>query len=352
MKKWLLAGAAALLLVLILANVVLTRPAFDGKLDGDPLAGLEILPNEQGLTFARVVVGESTGLVIVRRISEEGLHVVDVGAFTGRPIDDPMVAITMNGFDEMDYIARNGVEDVISYDTLTVPLRGGATAIAAGTNYKAHAEEVGIEEGPFLFPKLSEPTAWNAKVPKRGRLDYEAELCAVPLSSVTTESKASFGYVLCNDFTDRWPLVRDVDFDQPMGTTGFPEAKGGPGMMPLGPFFIVPRDDTAFYPDIELELFVDGALRQKSKAGLMIWSPTEIARQALAGCEQDYLRGEEKVKLTPCESIRAGTILLTGTPDGVLFHPVTIWNPLGYLQSGDEVVLRARYFGVLRNVVE
>lgn len=84
----------------------------------------------------------------------------------------------------------------------------------------------------------------------------------------------------------------------------------------------------------------------------MIWSPREIARNALSACEQDYLRGDEKLKLTPCDGIQAGTILLTGTPEGVLFHPATLWNPLAYLGSGDEVVLRARHFGALRNVIE
>jgi 2-keto-4-pentenoate hydratase/2-oxohepta-3-ene-1,7-dioic acid hydratase in catechol pathway len=189
-------------------------------------------------------------------------------------------------------------------------------------------------------------------VPRRGRLDYEAELCAVPLTRFTKDSDVQFGFLLCNDFTDRWPLVRDVKFDQPMGTTGFPEAKGGQGFMPLGPFFVVPRDDKGFYPAVELQLFVDGVMRQKSLASLMIWSPHEIAAQALAACEQDYIQGEEKLRLTDCEGISGGSVLLTGTPEGVLFHPATIWNPLAYLREGDEVVLRARYFGVLRNRVE
>ncbi len=352
MKRGLLIGVGAVFVLLLVVNFVLTRPAFDGKLLGEPIADIEILPNELGLTLARVVTDETTRLVIVRRASAEGLHVIDVGRLIERTMDDPLVAMTMMGYDELDYIARNAGESVVAYETLTTPLVEGETPIAAGTNYKAHAEETGIEDGPFLFPKLSAPTAWNAPVPKRGRMDYEAELCAVPLSSVTTEREAQFAYVLCNDFTDRWPLVRDVDFDQPMGTTGFPEAKGGEGMMPMGPFLIVPRDHKAFYPDIELELYVNGRQRQKSKAGLMIWSPHEIAKNALAACERDYLKGEEKLKLTSCEMIRAGTILLTGTPEGVLFHPATIWNPLAYLRSGDEVVLKAKYFGVLKNRIE
>ncbi|MBM4202973.1 MAG: fumarylacetoacetate hydrolase family protein [Gammaproteobacteria bacterium] len=352
MKKWLLIAGVVLVLLLVVSSFVLTRPAFDARLEGDPLQGLKILPLEQGLTLARSSSEETTRLLLVREATSEGLKVVDVGRATGRPLDDPMVALTLFGYDELDYIARKGVEELVSIDTLTVPLVAGESHIAAGTNYKAHAEETGIEGGPFLFPKLTTATGWNAAVPMRTRLDYEAELCAVPLSRVISGGEVQFGYVLCNDFTDRWPLARDVDFDQPMGTTGFPEGKGGPGMMPLGPFLLVPRDHKGFYPEVELELYLNGDLRQKSMAGLMIWSPQEIAEQALAACEQDYIKGEEKLRLVDCEGISGGSILLTGTPEGVLMHQATIWNPLAYLRTGDEVILRARYCGVLRNVVE
>ena len=344
--------AGALVAALLVSNFMLTRPAFDRKLEGSPLSGLSILPLEQGLTFARVVKSGSAQLVIVRRVSPESLHVVDVGTAISRLVDDPLVAIAEIGLQQLEHIARTGVATLASYDDLGVPLTAGSAHIAAGTNYAAHAEETGIDDGVFLFPKLSAPTAWNAPVTRRGRFDYEAELCAVPLTSILPNRPAEFGYMLCNDFTDRWALVRDVDFNQPMGTTGFAEAKGGPGMMPVGPFFVVPHDGTTFYTSVALELFVNGQLRQSSSAALMIWSPAEMAAQALTACKQDYHRGEEALRLTGCERIPAGTILLTGTPAGVLFHPATIWNPLAYLQSGDEVLMRAPWLGVLQNRVK
>ena len=48
-------------------------------------------------------------------------------------------------------------------------------------------------------------------------------------------------------------------------------------------------------------------------------------------------------------STTAGTILLTGTPAEVLFHPATIWTPLAHLHSSEEVLMRAPSLGVLRN---
>ena len=352
LKRWLPRVGGAIALALLASSVVLTRPAFDNRLDGDARDNIPILPLDQGLTFARSVQDGSAKLLIVRSATAQGLHVVDVGAALSRPVEDPLAAIASVGLAQLEHVARTDVETLVRYEDLGVPLQGGEAHIAAGTNYAAHAEETGIEDGVFLFPKLSAPTAWNAPVTARGRFDYEAELCAVPLAPIIQDGPAQFGFVLCNDFTDRWPLVRDIDFDQPMGTTGFTEGKGGPGMMPLGPFLVVPRDDTAFYRAVSLELFLNGQLRQRSSASLMIWSPEQIAAQALKLCTQDYHRGAETLRLTGCESIPAGTILLTGTPEGVLFHPATIWNPLAYLGSGDEVVIRAPWLGVLQNRIE
>ncbi len=61
--------------------------------------------------------------------------------------------------------------------------------------------------------------------------------------------------MLCNDFTDRWSLVKGIDFDEPRGTTGFPDGKGGEGMLPIGPLLVIPRDANAFYRGLTIELW-------------------------------------------------------------------------------------------------
>ena len=340
------------ILGLVVATWLISRPSGDERLTGAPLDGMEILPLETGLTFARRLQNDQVKLLIVRSVAADGVMAIDVGYALQRPLEDPLVALALNGYDELDYVARAGTAQLVPWNELTVPLDTGTAHVAAGTNFRDHAEEVVVEDGPFLFPKLSAPTAWNAPVPDRGRLDYEAELCAVPLTRISTERQATFGFVLCNDYTDRWPLVRDVDFDRPMGTTGFPDAKGGDGMLPLGPLLVVPRDSADFHTRITLELFVNGQLRQRSSAGLMIWSPEEIATRALANCEQPYESVSGEIMVTPCDGIAAGTLLLTGTPAGVLFSPVTIWSPWAYLQSGDEVVLRAQWLGAVVNRID
>jgi 2-keto-4-pentenoate hydratase/2-oxohepta-3-ene-1,7-dioic acid hydratase in catechol pathway len=340
--------------VLALAGLTwfLSRPAFDETLSGAPFDGMDVLPLEAGLTFARRLQDDEVKLLIVREATAEGVRAIDVGRALQRPMPDPVVALGLNGYEALEYVAREGTPQLVKWDDLTVPFDTSAHHVAAGANFLAHAEEVGIEEGPFLFPKRSQPTPWNATVADRGRLDYEAELCAVPLTRVTAERPARFGFLLCNDFTDRWPLVRDIDFDKPMGTTGFPDGKGGAGMLAVGPLFVVPRDAESFYRDLTFELYLNGQLRQRSRAGLMIWTPERIASAALEGCAQAYESEAGGVKLTDCEGIPGGTLLLTGTPEGVLFNPVTIWSPLAYLRPADEVVLRAKWLGVLVNRIE
>jgi 2-keto-4-pentenoate hydratase/2-oxohepta-3-ene-1,7-dioic acid hydratase in catechol pathway len=171
----------------------------------------------------------------------------------------------------------------------------------------------------------------------------------VTLTAHTAERPARLGFVLCNDFTDRWTLVRDIDLDGPMGQTGFPDGKGGEGMLPIGPWLVVPRDPAAFTPGLPLELYVNGHLRQRDLAGRMIWSPAEIAERALESCDAAYERRAGTVELTDCAGIPARTLLLTGTPAGVMFHPLTLWSPGAYLVPGDEVVTRSPRLGLLRN---
>ena len=129
-----------------------------------------------------------------------------------------------------------------------MPIQGLPRNIAAGTNFVAHAEEVGHEGDPFLFPKLSAPTAWNAPVRAEGRLDFEVELCAVTLAEHRADAPAPLGFLLCGDYTDRLQLVQEIDLDGPMGLSGFTDAKGGAGRLPIGPLLVIPEDEDAPIP--------------------------------------------------------------------------------------------------------
>jgi 2-keto-4-pentenoate hydratase/2-oxohepta-3-ene-1,7-dioic acid hydratase in catechol pathway len=339
------------LLALVVATWRLSRPIFDESLARDPLLSLTIAPIDRALTLARMASADGAGVVLVTDSQPGGLSVIDLEAEVGRPLGDALAAFDALGYVELERIAREGRTERVPIESLALPFDPVGPHMAAGANYRAHAEEVGVEDGPFLFPKLSTPTPWNADVPHRGRLDYEAELCAVPLTPHSAEAPARLGFVLCNDFTDRWMLAVELDFDAPMGTTGFPDAKGGPGMLPIGPFLVIPRDADAFYRDLDLELYANERLRQRVSAASMVWSPEEIVQRAVRDCAVAYQSRAGELGLTDCGGIPAGTLILTGTPGGVMFHVLTIWAPAAYLEPGDEVWTVGRYLGALHNRV-
>jgi len=81
----------------------------------------------------------------------------------------------------------------------------------------------------------------------------------------------------------------------------------------------------------------------------MIWSPAEITARALEDCGVSDHGREGTFGLTDCAGIPPRTLILTGTPGGVMFHPLNLWSASAYLGSGDEVVTAATHLGVLRN---
>ena len=74
-------------------------------------------------------------------------------------------------------------------------------------------------------------------------------------------------------------------------------------------------------------------------------------QQALAGCETGYILHGEPIRLVECERIPGGTLVLTGTPEGVMFTLATIWAPWAYLRPGLVVQAFGSHLGALRNEI-
>jgi len=236
---------------------------------------------------------------------------------------------------------------------LGLPAELGGVHVAAGANFREHGDEVGVEE-PFLFPKVVEPTPFVSEVPSAARLDYEVELCFVALRALTSaaEVPGRFGMVLCNDFTDRWTLAKGMLRPGEMGTRGFADGKGRHGFLPVGPFLVVPNDLDAFLAGVTLELWVNGGLRQRSAASEMILDLPTLVERSFAGRELAYHHaGSTRSILPEASGFPARSLVLSGTPGGVIFQLSTLWRGSLYLQPGDEVVARATGLGALRNRV-
>lgn len=339
----------AVALVLILASTVIwslwiSRPLFNETRDHTLIPSLA--NPAEALTFAR------TKDALIRVTAFDGSSVTGVNLTASLGADRTSDLIELYAALGYDAIAgAEGPRTTAPVSALVSPVNYVAPFIAAGTNYAEHAEEVLLDDPPFLFPKLAAPTNWNADVRYVPRLDYEAELGMVPLSDISgPDAKVEYGLVLCNDFTDRWTLVRELRLREPMGTTGFASAKGKETFLPCGALFAIPRTQD-FHRGIELRLYVNDALRQRFRAGDMILKIEEIVAKSFALQNQKFWRGEEPVQLMPHGKIPRGTLILTGTAAGVAFKPPNIWAQWLYLARGDVVRTEADGLGHLSNEV-
>ena len=351
MVKWSVASLVALSFLLCLYTWKLSQPIFNTTLNVKELAtAIEIAPIDQALTFARLQSGD---VLLVLSADIDGVSAIDLGAISRRTFSDSVDAYYQLGSARIRQLAtdRQQQAQTFTWAQLGIPVNETYPHIAAGTNYREHADEVGHVGDPFVFPKFSNITGWNAQVSPGTRLDYEVELCAVTLTDHTTASPAPLGYILCGDYTDRWLLVKDMDLGRPMGPTGFAAGKGGATRFPVGSLLAIP-ESVEFYKDIELKLYLNGNLRQRSSAGQMIWAPHKVLDKALTDCKLPYFNAGEQTVVTPsCEKISARTLLLTGTPSGVMFNISTLWNPLSYLRQGDQVVSSGTHLGFMRNTI-
>jgi 2-keto-4-pentenoate hydratase/2-oxohepta-3-ene-1,7-dioic acid hydratase in catechol pathway len=340
----------AIVLVLLVtafwaATLYVSRPLFPERL-GD-LPPLPVVADRSAaLTLAR----SAQGLLLVTGAEGGRVRAINLTARFGREATrDTLEFFRATGYEALQTL--EGPEVTVALDELGLPLALRDAHLAAGTNYAEHADEVLLDDPPFLFPKLAAPTPWNAPIPWTKRLDYEAELAAIPLATVTgPDDPPGYAVVLANDVTDRLTLIRELDLDEPMGTTGFAASKGQAGFLPVGPWLVIPRKPE-FYRDLEFRLYVDGRLRQRFNTRDMILSTDDIVRQGFRDRSMDYRKGSTRVSLIPDEGVPTGSLILTGTAGGVMFKPLNIWWQPAYLQTGDVVQTEASYLGVLQNTV-
>ena len=208
--------------------------------------------------------------------------------------------------------------------------------LCIGLNYRKHAEETGakIPEDPVLFMKV--PSALqNPGEPIRiptglasHEVDYEAELAVIIGRTCKNVSRANaldyvYGYTCANDVSAR-------DWQKKRGGSQWCRGKTFDTFAPLGPC-LVTADEVPNPNRLELRSLVNGEVRQQSSTSDMIFDvPTLI----------EFLSGST--------TLRAGTVILTGTPNGVGMA----FDPPKWLKPGDEVVVEIEGIGRLTNPVE
>ena len=192
-----------------------------------------------------------------------------------------------------------------------------------GRNYLAHVREFGNDEKspPFFFAKANDMVVEDGATvpypPLTANYHHEVELVAAigeGGANIPVESALGhvFGYAIGFDMTRR-------DVQQAAAKKGQPWeiGKSFDQSAPCGP--IHPVAQVGHLPAGEIEIAVNGQVRQRSDLNLMIWDVPNIISQL-----------SQQVALQP------GDLIYTGTPEGV-----------GPVVSGDVMVGRIAKLGEL-----
>jgi 2-keto-4-pentenoate hydratase/2-oxohepta-3-ene-1,7-dioic acid hydratase in catechol pathway len=210
-----------------------------------------------------------------------------------------------------------------------------ANILALGLNYRRHADETKISypEMPVLFIKATSSVIGPDEpilLPQIGpeKVDYEAELAVIIAKKVKNISvrdavNCILGYTCANDISARdWQIekqkkqwVRGKSFDT---------------FCPLGPC-IVTGDELGDPQNLRIRTILNDQILQDSSTGDMIFSVPEIISH-----------------LSQSMTLLPGTIILTGTPEGVGFTR----QPPIFLRDGDVITIEIEKIGRLTNHVK
>ncbi len=238
-------------------------------------------------------------------------------------------------------LSKEGLEK-IPYDgvKITAPIPyPRRNVFCLGKNYEEHALEVkslpsgeaAVPKYPIYFTKVADPCIGHMDkviIPKEysENIDYEVELALVigkdgrdiPMEKA---EEYIFGYTIANDITARDIQKKHVQWFKGKSLDTF---------TPLGPY-IVHRSLIDFPVELDISCRVNGEIRQKSNTKHMIFDIPYIISDLSKGL-----------------TLRAGDIILTGTPAGVGMG----FDPPRFLKAGDIVECNIEKIGTLVNIIE
>jgi len=287
-----------------------------------------IKPPEQALSLSRFKKDGQIHTLVVLEDNGGYLTGIDISAEVNRFETNSFDVIKGFTYEEVvKKIYRSTKRITVKYADL-LPSVAGNQHLAIGINYAEHGKETG-QVKPFMFPKFvkTDPAVHQLSYTKGCLLDHEVELGVVfpsPVCSAADLNHMMVGFLVVNDFTDRATLMRKMDSQNVTGGKGFPDAKSKKGYLPTGPYLVVPKDWRAFVKQLRLHLIVNGTVRQSGDAKDMVWNIDKIIERSLSvkGKRNSYYN-DNMVKLFEGNCIPAHSIIITGTPAGVVFNAPT-----------------------------
>lgn len=280
---------------------------------------------EDALTLSRFNKDGRVHTLAVLQDDGETVTGVDISNELNRYDRNSFDVIRNLVFDDVVKLIRNSPKKVkVKYEGL-LPGVEGKEHLAIGINYAEHGKETG-QVKPFMFPKLVEtdPAIHQLNYTEGWLLDHEVELGVVFPSQLCSGAELNsmmIGFLVVNDFTDRATLMRKMDSQNVTGGKGFPDAKSKKGFLPTGPYLVIPRNWHAFVNELHLKLSVNGKVRQHGEAKDMVWNIDKIIEQSLSvkGEKKSFYQ-DKSISLFEGNCIPANSIIITGTPSGVVFN--------------------------------
>ncbi len=149
--------------------------------------GQKILPANKGITLAQAMINNSRHSLLVLADNNSVISAIDLS--TRYKTNADMISVYHAiGYDRLvELSTKNNVKTIsLPIDKLLSPAGSDSHHVAAGLNYGKHADEVDSKHVPFLFVKATKATRQqNISVNPQELLDYEVELCARPLTTMT-----------------------------------------------------------------------------------------------------------------------------------------------------------------------
>jgi 2-keto-4-pentenoate hydratase/2-oxohepta-3-ene-1,7-dioic acid hydratase in catechol pathway len=201
--------------------------------------------------------------------------------------------------------------------------------VCVGLNYRGHAKEAGVDfpPKPLIFLKATtsvcgpgDPIVLPLHDPEK--IDYEVELAIVigkkakciPGANV---SEVILGYTIANDVSNR-----SAQFQESQWARG----KSYDTFCPLGPTIVTDLNAD----NLNLTCKIDGKMMQASNTSDMIFSTYQLVSY-----------------ISECMTLLPGTVILTGTPEGIGF----VRKPPVFLKEGQRVDCEIEGIGILSNPV-
>jgi 2-keto-4-pentenoate hydratase/2-oxohepta-3-ene-1,7-dioic acid hydratase in catechol pathway len=210
------------------------------------------------------------------------------------------------------------------------PLEPGARVFGVGLNYLSHLQRLGSAAPEhalaYIKPESALVGAYDAiQYPAlTAQLDYEVELVAVVARTLGDELQASsclLGYTCGNDVSAR-------DAGKRIGRLDLLTQKAMDRTTPVGPWVVSLDQFGSDQPELDMQLRVNGDLRQQDNTRHMIFPMDELL---------NYL--DARISLRPGDLVFTGSTHGVGLEDG------------RFLRPGDRVDVDIAGIGSLRNDV-